>query len=62
MTKMKFTKQDIETIDFIHNQLTMNENCDSFGLTDFEEKHILFDRAKDLMFRLSEIVIKNQRK
>lgn len=59
---MKFTKQDIETIDFIQNQLTMNENCDSFGVTDFEIKHILFDRAKNLMFRLSEIVIKNQRK
>ena len=59
---MKFTKQDIETIDFIQNQLTMNENCDSFGITDFETKHILFDRANDLMFRLSEMVIKNQRK
>ena len=59
---MKFSKQDIETLDFVQNQLTMNENCDSFGMEDFELKHTMFDRAKDLMFRLSEIIIKNQRK
>lgn len=43
---MKFTKQDIETMDFIQNQLTMNENCDSFGMTDFETKYIFLTVQK----------------
>ena len=58
---MKFTKQDIETIDFIQNQLTMNENCDSYGMTDMNEKYIMFGYAKDLLYRLAQIIIRNQK-
>lgn len=59
---MKFTKQDIETMDFIQSQMTMNENCDSYGVDGLEDKYKLFDKANDLLFRLSNLIIKNQRK
>lgn len=60
-SNMKFNKTDIETIDFVINQMTMNENCDSYGLTDFDEKEIMFDRANDLLHRLSLFIIRNQK-
>lgn len=46
---IKFSKSDIETIDFIQGQITMNGNCDSYGMTNFEEKRIMFDRADALL-------------
>lgn len=58
---MKFNKTDIETIDFIKGQITMNENCDSYGMTDFYEKKVMFDRANDLLHRLSMFIISNQK-
>ena len=58
---MKFNKTDIETIDFVINQIKMNENCDSYGMTDFDEKKIMFDRADDLLNRLSMFIIRNQK-
>ena len=58
---MKFNKTDIETIDFISGQIKMNENCDSYGMTDFEEKTIMFNRAEDLLYRLSMLIIRNQK-
>lgn len=58
---MKFNKTDIETIDFIIGQITMNENCDSYGMTDFDEKKIMFDQANDLLYRLSMFIISNQK-
>lgn len=58
---MKFNQTDIETIDFIIGQITMNENCDSYGMTDFDEKKIMFDRANDLLHRLSMFIISNQK-
>ena len=59
---MKFTKQDIETLDFIQSQMVMNENCDSYGVDGLEEKYELFNKANDLLFRLADFIIKNQRK
>lgn len=61
-TEMKFTKQDIETMDFIQSQMVMNENCDSYGVDGLEEKYELFNKANDLLFRLADFIIKNQRK
>lgn len=58
---VKFSKSDIETIDFIQGQITMNENCDSYGMTNFEEKRIMFDRADALLQRLAALIIKNQK-
>lgn len=58
---MKFDKKDIETIDFIIGQMTMNENCDSYGMTDFDEKKIMFDRANDLLYKLSIFIVRNQK-
>lgn len=58
---MKFDKTDIEAMDFVIGQMKMNENCDSYGLTDFNEKKIMFDRANDLLDRLLLFIISNQK-
>lgn len=58
---MKFDKTDIETMDFVIGQMKMNENCDSYGLTDFNEKKIMFDRVDDLLYRLLIFIISNQK-
>jgi len=52
----RFTKKDVETLDFIQHQMMIIENCDSFGMADLEKKSEMCDRARDLLHEFSEII------
>ena len=54
--RKRFTKKDLETLDFIQHQMMIIENCDSFGMTDFEKKSEMCDRARDLLHEFSIII------
>lgn len=52
----RFTKKDVETLDFIQTQMEMVANCDSFGMEDLEKKSEMCDRARDLLHEFSIII------
>lgn len=54
--RKRFTKKDLETLDFIQNQMEMVANCDSFGMEDLESKREMCDRARKLLFEFGEII------
>lgn len=55
----RFSKKDLETLDFIQNQMEMVANCDSFGMEDLDEKRKMCDRARELLYEFGMLITRS---
>ena len=60
---MEFRRKDddVEIYDFIYNLVTMYDNIDEIGDTDYNRKRLLCDKAHDLLSRLWPIITKERK-
>lgn len=49
------SRKDVETLDFIISVINAYSNCDTWGVSDVEEKWEMCDEAKDFLYKYIKI-------